>query len=152
MTDEFVDPGEPGELTGMMKSKDLINKPLIIRPRAVRHDGQGKDDDGNPTTYSYVNCDVWVLDRAGVVESGTDVQFSWKRVIPQLADRIDKYVAGTPRVTDNNSRVLEPFTDKGKEIARRVIGEIKAGEATAALGGEVVEENPPEYETGEEPF
>ena len=151
MTDEFVDPGEPGELTGMMKSKDLINKPLIIRPLAVRHDGAGKDDDGNPTTYSYVNCDVWVLDRAGIVESGKNVQFSWKRVIPQLEDRLGQYVIGTPRVTDNNSRILEPFTDKGRELARKVIGEIKAEATASALGADVVADEPP-FDPGDEPF
>lgn len=149
MTDEFVDPGEPGDLeSGFLKSKDLINKPIIIRPVEVRHDGKGKDDNGNPQAYTYVNCDVWVLDRAGVVEKGTGVQFSWKRVIPQLSDRIGQFVAATPVVEADNSRVLQPFGEKGKEIARRVIADIKAEAATAALGGEVETT----YDNGEEPF
>lgn len=142
MTDEFVDPGEPGEIGSQhLKAKDLLNKPLIIRPRELRHDGKGTDNDGNPESYTYVSCDVWVLDRAGVVESDKNVQFSWKRVVPQLTDRLGQFVAGTPIVEDNNSRVLQPFTDKGKEIARKVIAEIKAEAAAAALGGEEV---PPE--------
>jgi hypothetical protein len=126
MTDDFVDPGEPGELTGRLKAKDLINKPLIIRPLEVRHDGEGKDDAGNPKAYTYVKCDVWVLDRAGVVEKGEGVRFSWVRVLPQLEDRVGQFVAGTPVVQDDNSRVLQPFTEGGKEIARKVIAEIKA--------------------------
>jgi hypothetical protein len=144
VTDDFMDPGEPGELTGFLKAKDLINKPLIIKPLAVRHDGQGKDDDGNPTSYTYVNCDVWVLDRAGVVEKGEGVRIAWKRVIPQLEDRIGKFVAGTPIVEADNSRVLQAFSEAGKEIARKVIAEIKAEAPPIA-------EEPPVDEYADEP-
>lgn len=132
MTDDFVDPGEPGELSGRLKAKDLLNKPLIIRPRELRHDGKGTDDDGNPKAYDYVDCDVWVLDRAGIVEHDTGVRFSWVRVMPQLTDRIGQFVAGTPVVEPDNSRVLKPFTENGKEIARKVMSEIKAQEAAGS--------------------
>ena len=147
----FVDPGEPGELTsGFLKAKDLINKPLIIRPRAVRYDGKGKDADGNPTTYTYIDCDVWVLDRAGVVEESTGVRIAWKRVIPQLEDRIDQFVAGTPVVMDDNSRVLQPFSKpESRELASRVIAEITSTAPTSpsTASGPVGEAPEPEYDT-----
>lgn len=122
MSDEFVDPGEPGDLS--LRAKDLLNKPCLIRPNVVLHNGKGKDDGGNDTTYTFVSCDVWVLDRAGIVESGTGVQVSWKRAMPQLTDRIGKFVAATPRRQDDNSVILEAFTEGGKEVARAAIKEI----------------------------
>lgn len=128
MTDTFVDPGPPGEPPAReyMKSKDLINKPLIILPTELRHDGNGKDNDGNPKAYDYVNAEVWVIDRAGVVEHGEDVQFSWVRVIPQLTDRLGKFVLAKPVVDADNSRILVPLSPEAKEVAGKAIAEIRA--------------------------
>ena len=130
MTDEgFVDPGTPGDLSSGMRAKDLVNKPLLIRPNAVET-FDGKDNEGNPKAYQAVVCDVWVLDRAGIIEQGTNVQFSWVRVMPQLTDRLGKFVAATPRRQEDNSIVLQAFSDDGREIARKAIAEI--GSAAAA--------------------
>jgi hypothetical protein len=127
VSDDFVDPGEPGDLASHMKAKDLVNLALILRPNELRHDGDGKDDQGNPKAYTYVSCDVWVIDGSGIVDHGEGVQFSWKRVLPQLSDRIGEYVAAKPVLLDDNSRVLQPLTDAGKAMARKVIAEIKSG-------------------------
>jgi hypothetical protein len=145
-TDDFVDPGEPGELTAYMKAKDLLNLALVIRPNEVRHDGDGKDDNGNPKAYTYVNCDVWVIDGSGIVDSGTGVQFSWARVLPQLSDRIGQFVAAKPVILGDNSRVLQPLSDTGKAMARKVIAEIKAG------GAALNEEPPADLSDGGEPY
>lgn len=142
--DGFVDPGEPGELQGLMRAKDLLNKPCIFRPHPIQQ-GQGKDDAGNPQSYDYYPCDVWVLDRAGIVEHGTNVQVSWKRVMPQLSEKVGLFVAATPRRGDDNSITLQPFTDSGKEIARLAIKEIKSATTTDTAPE-------PEYAPGEEPF
>jgi len=126
MTDEFVDPGEPGELSSSLRAKDLINKPCLIRPNGVES-AMGKDDAGNDKPYEFVSCDVWVLDRAGIVETGTNVQFSWKRAMPQLTDRLGQFVAATPRRNEDNSITLQPFSEEGKHVARLAIKEIKGG-------------------------
>ena len=70
---------------------------------------------------------MWVLDRAGIVETGTNVQFSWKRAMPQLTDRLGQFVAATPRRNEDNSITLQPFSEEGKHVARLAIKEIKGG-------------------------
>ena len=139
MSDEFVDPGEPGAVKAYMKATDLLNLPLILRPTELRHDGKGTDDNGNPQAYTYVSCDVWVFDGSGVTDTGTGVQFSWKRVVPQLSDRIGEFVAAKPVMLGDNSRVLQPLTDEGKKAARRVIADIKA----EAAGQVKLDDDPP---------
>ncbi len=146
MSDDFVDPGEPGELHGLMKAKDLLNKPCLIRPNKIAQ-AMGKDNDGNPQPYDYFPCDVWVLDRQGVVEQGTGVRISWVRVMPQLADRIGQFVAATPRRQDDNSVVLQAFSEAGKEIARVAIKEIQ--ETAPATSNEP---EPQWDDDGQEPF
>lgn len=143
MTDDFVDPGEPGELKTGLRAKNLVNQPLIIRPNAIL-EAMGKDDAGNDKPYTYVDCDVWVLDRQGVIDHDTGVQFSWVRVMPQLSDRLGQYVAGKPIRGSDNSITLQPFTEDGKKIARSVIAEIR-NTAPATPPAE-------EYSDGEEPF
>lgn len=115
MSDPFVDPGEPGELKGSLRAKDLINKPLIVRPVAEREEtGQ----DGKP--WHYVECDVVVLGVGGIEDHASGVRVSWVRVIPQLTDRLGAWVTGTPKVQQDNSVVLVPFGEKGREVARQV--------------------------------
>jgi len=136
----FCDPGEPGDLQGAMRAGDLLNKPCLIRPVSLGEWPAKKaelDEEGNVLKRAqgpspYYECDVWVLDRAGVVEHGTGVRISWVRVIPQLEDRMGLFVAATPRKLDDNSIVLQPFTDSGKDIARTAIKEIQQTAADEA--------------------
>lgn len=114
----IVDPGEPGELKGSLRAKDLVNKALLLRP--VKEDtvpGQ----DGKP--WHFVECDVVVLGMGGIEEHASGVRISWVRVIPQLADRIGQWVACRPKVQDDNSVALMAFDEGGKKKAADLLAD-----------------------------
>jgi hypothetical protein len=146
MSDLFVDPGEPGELKGSLRAKDLINKPLLIRPLSEQTvEGQ----DSKP--WHFVECDIAVIGMGGIEDHASGVRISWVRVLPQLTQRMTEkpgaWVGGIPKVQQDNSVVLTPFSDKGRETASNLMPQVVAVFKPA-------EQNiaPPAFDPGEEPF
>jgi hypothetical protein len=147
--DLFMDPGEPGELKGSLRAKDLINKPLLIQPL---HEDTVAGQDEKP--WHFVECNVAVIGMGGVEDHASGVRISWVRVLPQLTDRLSEkpnaWIAGIPKVQQDNSVILTPFSDKGKDTARQlmpqVIGLFKPSESTQ------IDITPPSFAPGEEPF
>lgn len=148
MDDLFMDPGDPGELKGSLRAKDLINKPLLIQPLS---EDTVEGQDGKP--WHFVECNVAVIGMGGVEDHASGVRISWVRVLPQLTQRMNEkpgaWVAGIPKVQQDNSVILTPFSEKGRETARQlmtqVMGLFKPAEQAADI-------TPPAFSAGEEPF
>lgn len=150
---EFMDPGDPGELKGQIRAKDLINKPLLIQPvREDRVEGQ----DGKP--WHFVECNIAVIGMGGVEDHAAGVRISWVRVVPQLTQRMNEapgaWVGGIPKVQQDNSVVLTPFAEKGRAVASELMPKIKALFAPAEVASQPssADEIPSAYAPGEEPF
>lgn len=119
----FVDPGEPGAAAiGGLRAKDLVNRPLLIRPVETGTD-IGKEDGRE---YRFVVCDVAVLGAAGVEEHSSGVRCYWKRAIPQLEARMGQWVGATPKAQEDKSVILVGFADRGREVAARLMPEVTA--------------------------
>lgn len=130
----LVDPMPPAEGDGGLKAKDLKNKPLIVLPkRRGTEKGTQPDDNGDIKDWDYVECDVWVLDRMGVEESGKGVRFSWWKVLPGLESQIGLYVGVRPRQENNgNAVIFEPLTGSAREVAAKVVAELQAASGAVA--------------------
>lgn len=132
MTDENMDPGppaEPGE--GSLRAKNLKNAVLVLRPQRYGEEpGKADPKTGEVKPWRYVETDVWVLDRAGIVESGTNVRFSWWRAVPQLQDRIGQFIGCKAVEQDDNSVVLVPLEGEARKVAAQVIADLQAGDDT----------------------
>jgi len=149
MTEMFVDPGDPGELKGSIRAKDLINKPLLIQPLSEETvEGQ----DGKP--WHFVECNVAVIGMGGVEDYASGVRISWVRVLPQLTQRMNEnpgaWVGGIPKVQQDNSVILTPFSDKGRETASNLMPQIMGLFKTVEPTPENIA--PPAFGPGEEPF
>jgi hypothetical protein len=151
----FTDPVEPPEGGLSMKATDLQNKVCLFRPMA-RGEWPAKEahttEDGTTMKAQgprpYVECDVWVLDRAGIIEEGTGVRVSWWKAVAQLeAVEFGDFVLAMPRKEDDSNAIVLIKTSKEewREIGARVVKEIKAVDETVATA-------PVEYAEGEEPF
>lgn len=102
-----------------LRAADLKNRVLLLRP--TQHDTvEGKD--GKP--WEFVACDVWVLDRAGIVEQGDGVRFSWWKAVAQLKDSIGRFVACKPVEQEDRSVELVPLTGEARSVAERVAKEV----------------------------
>lgn len=138
MSDDILDPGEPGDAATSLKAKDLVGHPCIFVPYATGRwdDKEAETDDaGNVVKAAekggpYVECHVVKLDRAGIVEESDGVRVSWYRVIPQLEDKIGRYIAAMPvqdQATGNGkSIILTPLSDAMKTVARDAVAALKA--------------------------
>lgn len=147
MSDLFVDPGDPGELKGSIRAKDLINKPLLIQPISEdRVEGQ----DGKP--WHFVECNVAVIGMGGVEDHASGVRISWVRVLPQLTQRMAEapgaWVGGIPKVQQDNSVILTAFSEKGRAAANALMPQVQ-GLFPPAQADELT---PPAFADGEEPF
>ena len=124
------DPGVPpeaGTAGSRLRAKNLKNTPLILRPREVKS-AEGRDREGNPKMYDYMECDVWVLDRQGVVESDTGIRVTWWRALEQLKNaRMGSLIACRPVEQDDNSVVLAALEGAARDVAEIVAAEIEAG-------------------------
>ncbi len=160
----FTDPVEPPEGGASMKAADLQNKVCLFRPtgtgewpaKEARVDEQGKEWKAQGP-QPYIECDVWVLDRAGILEEGTGVRVSWWKVVKQLeAVEFGDFVLGMPRKEDDSNAIvlIKTSKDEWREIGARVVKEIDA--AAAVVTEREPDEGAPaegEYaELGEEPF
>lgn len=102
----FVDPADPPEASERLKAGDLKNKVCIFRPTAVDVWPDREEEGRTKKGGKYIECDVWVLDRAGIVEESTGVRISWWRAVAQLEPHIGEYVLASPREQDDRSVIL----------------------------------------------
>jgi hypothetical protein len=172
----FSDPVDPPEGGQSMKAADLQNKVCLFRPtgtgewpaKEARVDEQGKEWKAQGP-QPYIECDVWVLDRAGILEEGTGVRVSWWKVVKQLeAVEFGEFVLGMPRKEDDSNAIvlIKTAKDEWRDIGARVVKEIDAtatvvterepGEDDAALQAKAEAEETAYKSTlaelGEEPF
>lgn len=144
MTDNdwYTDIEEPAESSGL-RSKDLYGKTVLVRP--VEH-GEDVGDDG---PYTFWNCDVVIIDRAGIEASGSNVRIGWKLIQKGLANRQGKWILAKV-VQKGTAWVLDPndVSDAARKVAAGLRDEV------IALFAETPEPAPapPAYADGEEPF
>lgn len=145
----FVDPGEPGELKGSLRAKELINLPCLFR---VTGEGmwEAKPEE-NKRAQPYVECDVVVLGASGIEDHASGVRISWARVVPAQLNMGKKgqWVPARPKQDTDNSVFLVGFDAKGKEAAEKLLPEAEALFATASV---VSEFNAEPVEYSDEPF
>lgn len=113
-------PPEPGE-GNRLRARDLKNTPLILKP--VR-EGNEPGKDNKP--WVYIECEVWTLDRQGVVAHETGIRFSWWRAVEQLKSQIGQYVACRPVEQDDNSIILTPLSGAAREVAEAALATLAA--------------------------
>ena len=132
MSDEgFSDPGElpEGGDANRMNAKNLKNQVLLLKP--TLHDtvpGTKPNANGEVKPWEFVECDVWVLDRTGVVETGQGVRFSWWRAVRRLQSQIGEFVACKPMEQDDNSVDLVPLEGDARKVAAQVVADIRSTE------------------------
>ncbi|NBO65003.1 MAG: hypothetical protein EBU88_09200 [Acidobacteria bacterium] len=99
--------------------------------------------------------DIAVIGMGGVEDHAAGVRISWVRVIPQLTQRMAEqpgaWVGGIPKVQQDNSVILTPFSDKGRATANDLMSQVKN------LFAPVVASTPDDiapvgFDPGEEPF
>lgn len=119
----LTDPPPVPEGGNQLKAKDLKNKVIIIKP--TEHDTvPGKDD----KPWEFVAGDVWVLDRAGVTETGQGVRFSWWKAVAQLKGLLGEFVACKPTEMDDNSVELVPLAGEARDVAAKIVDRLERGE------------------------
>lgn len=125
MTD-FLDPPEPPEAGASMKAKDLKNKVCLFLPTAMGEwpAKEATENEGAKQPQPYIECEVWVLDRQGVTESGSGVRVGWWRAVEQLRSSIGSYVAGKPVEQEDRSVILLSLTGDARDVATRVLKEL----------------------------
>lgn len=140
----FSDPIEPPEGGQSMKATDLQNKVCLFRPT-----GTGEwpakpdeyDDAGNVVKkargpQTYIECDVWVLDRQGILEHGTGVRVSWWKAVAQLQSvDLGDFVLAMPRKEEDSNAVVLVKTSKQewRDVGERVVKEIRSSDGERSL-------------------
>lgn len=132
-------PPAPEQSENLVRAADLKNRVLLLRPTGLG-EWPAKDDGKGPQTY--VECDVWLLDRQGIESEATGVRFSWWRAVAQLKGCMGQLVACRPIERDDRSVELVPLPENARKVAERVALEIEQG-PTAQPAAEF---------SGEEPF
>ncbi len=128
----LLDPPEPPEGGGLMKATDLVNRSCIFRPTGMGEwpAKPATEDQKAQGPQPYVNCDVWVLDRAGVIESSSDVRVSWWKAVEQLRVSMGQFTGAKPKKEEGTNAIwLSPLSVEAREVAARVVGEIEASES-----------------------
>lgn len=137
-------PPAPEQSENLVRAADLKNRVLLLRPTGLG-EWPAKDDGKGPQTY--VECDVWLLDRQGIESEATGVRFSWWRAVAQLKGCMGQLVACRPIERDDRSVELVPLPENARKVAERVADEI-AGARAQGLDGA----GPAVVLSGEEPF
>jgi hypothetical protein len=146
MSDEwFTDIEDPAEAGGL-RSKDLYNRVVLVRPVE-----QGEDE-GEDGPYTFWTCDVAILNQAGVEEHSRGVRIGWKLIQKGLANRQGRWILAKA-VQKGNAWVLDPHVvpSAARQIAAGLRDEVEAlfaGSAPAAAPAPTA----PAYDDGEEPF
>jgi hypothetical protein len=137
----FVDPPappEPGEAT--LRAKDLKNKVCLFRAQSLGEWPATEDKKAQP----YVTCDVWVLDRAGIIEQSADVRISWWRAVGQLSPHLGEIMLGMPVEQDDRSVILVSTSkQEWRDLAARCIKEIEGADTRSAEPGPTDEDSEP---------
>lgn len=123
---DFVDPPEAPEAQASMKAKDLKGQVCLFKPTAIGEWPAQEASEGQKAkpAQPYVECDVWVLDRAGIVDEGTGVRVGWWRAVEQLKDSIGRVVGGKPTEQDDRSVILVPLSGEARDVAAKVSAEL----------------------------
>ncbi len=146
----FVDPIDPPEASERMTAAALKNKICLIRPMSwdewpstpAEYDGEGNQTKKAQGPRPYCECDVWVLDRAGIVEEGTGVRFSWWKLVKPLDSKgeqgqlrpveLGSFLLAMPVEQPDRSVILvKTAKEEWRKIAREAA-------ATVGLGATVV--------------
>lgn len=151
----FTDPVDPPEPEDRLGAADLKNKVCLFRPTVwgewppkgeeLNEDGSVKQKAQGPRPYC--ECDVWVLDRAGIVESGTGIRVSWWRAVKQLEPvELGSFILAMPVEQPDRSVILMKTSKQDwRDIAALAVKEIDEGASAPATEGD--------YEPdGTEPF
>lgn len=144
----IIDPPPAPEGMERLRAQDLKNRVCIIRPQ-FEDTLEGKD--GKP--WNFVECDVWVLDRAGIEAEATGVRISWWKAVAQLRGQFGGLVACRPVEQPDNSIELTPLVGDARAVAERVATELEARGsqgAESALAASL--DATPAYDPGTEPF
>lgn len=119
----LTDPPPAPEGGGSIRAKELLNKVCIFKPTSLGTWPATEDKKEQP----YVECDVWVLDRAGVLEEGTGVRVAWWKAVDQLQSKIGEYVGAKPvQAEGSNAISLLPLEGDAREVAARVTAELES--------------------------
>lgn len=137
MSDGFVDPGPPPPARERLKAKNLVGQNCLILPTGIG------EWDAKPATATdraqpaqeYVECDVWTLDRQGIVASESGVRISWYRAVPDLKSEMGKYLGCRPTEDTDKSNFLARLPDEIRPVAKKVCEELIAKKSVDALGG-----------------
>ncbi len=131
------DPPPPPEGGSGMRATDLVNKVCIFRTCSTGEWPAKEAADGQPARKAqpYVECDVWVLDRAGILEEGTGVRVSWFKVYDQLAGGKDarpigSFTTGMPQQEEGGKAiVLTKLVGDAAAVANRIVPELESKSA-----------------------
>lgn len=96
----YTDIEEPSSGSGM-RSKHLYNRTLLVRPQSH---GEDVGEDG---PYQFWNCDVVILNAAGVEEHGSNVRIGWQNVQTGLKNRQGSWIFAKA-VQKGTAWVLDP--------------------------------------------
>lgn len=124
----IVDPPEPPEGSGSnMRARELVNKVCIFRPVTLGEwpAKPATETDKAMKAQPYIECDVWVLDRAGIIEEGTGVRVGWWKAVAQLKDRIGEMVGAKPKTEEGSNAIyLAALSGDARAIAEKVAAEV----------------------------
>ncbi len=123
----FADPPDPPDAGSSLRAKDLKNRVVIFRPVSLGEwpARPATEDEDEKSAAPFVVCDVWELDRSGVVQSATGVRVSWWRVVEQLRTLMGEFVAGKVTENDDRSITLVPLVgEEPRKVAADVVASI----------------------------
>jgi hypothetical protein len=115
----ITEPGAPGPEP--LRAKELKNRSCIFKPTS-----RGKTEGRDGSDWTFVEADVWLLDRSGVERHEPGVRISWKRTLPQLDGKFGQYVPCRPKELDGGGVVLVGLEGEAREVAERVVSELEA--------------------------
>jgi len=147
---DWTAPPEPPEGSNRLNAKDLKGHVVVLHPISV---GEETGKDGKP--WRYVTCDVWQIDRAGIVERDSEVRVSWWRAYEQLKQVLGQYVPCKIFENEDRSVTLNPISQAAQDVIAKVRQEIEhdASVWAGVRDGETpAESTAPESYGDEEPF
>lgn len=140
----IIDPPAAPEGGSNARPSDLLNTPCIVQPTGTGVWGPDSKTPGKP----YVVCNVWTLDRAGIVDHHEGMWIGWWKAVEQLKGSPGALVACRPTQQADNSISLEPLDGAAREVAAGAAAQIEQTNVASAFDATPV----PNYDTGEEPF
>jgi hypothetical protein len=120
MSEWYTDIEEPADAEGL-RSKNLYGKTVLVRPQTH---GEDIGEDG---PYSFWNCDVVIIDRAGVEAHSSNVRIGWKLIQKGLANRQGSWILAKV-VQKGTAWVLDPndVSPAARQVAAGLRDEVEA--------------------------